>query len=108
MWSLCLQGFCSRTWSSNVDQITEVRARYFSKSKLLQRTMDQSVDLVETQMMDHVEIKMPKISSQDSVEAVKIVLQERISERMCDQIGVVEVPDLSRQESVEAIKIANF
>ena len=54
---VCLQGFCSRTWSSNIDQITEVRARYFSKSNFLQRTRDQLVDLVETQMMDHVEIK---------------------------------------------------
>ena len=54
---VCLQGFCSRTWSSNIDQITEVRARYFSKSIFLQRTRDQLVDLVETQMMDHVEIK---------------------------------------------------
>ena len=40
---------------------------------------------------------MPKISSQDSVEAVKIVLQERISERMCDQIGVDEVHKISCQ-----------
>ena len=53
-----------------------------------QRTRDQFVDLVETQMMDHVEIKMPKISVQESVEAVEIVPQERISDRMREQIGV--------------------
>ena len=39
-------------------------------------------------MMDHVEIKMPKISFQESVEAVEIVPQERISDRMREQIGV--------------------
>ena len=49
--------FCSKTWSNNVDQITEVRRRYRANSKLLQRTRDQFVDLDETQMMDHVEIK---------------------------------------------------
>ena len=41
--------------------------------------------------MDHVEIKMPKISIQESVEAVENVLQERIPERMCEQTGVIEV-----------------
>ena len=30
--------------------------------------------------MDHVEINMPKISSVESVEAIKFVPQERISE----------------------------
>ena len=34
-----------------------------------------------------------------------IALQERISESMCEQIGVVEVPKISNQESVEAVKI---
>ena len=33
-----------------------------------------------------------------------IVAQERISERICEQIGVVEVPKISSQESVEAVK----
>ena len=48
-------------------------------------------------------IEVPLISSQESVEAVKCVLfQERISQRMCEQIGV-EVKSRS-QESVEAVK----
>ena len=50
---------------------------------------------------------MPKISVQESVEAVKIVLQERISERMCDEIGVIEVPKISSQESVETFKVVS-
>ena len=67
---------CSRTWSSNVDQFSEVRPRHISKSKLLQRTRDQFVDLVETQMIDDVEIIMPKISVQESVEAAENVLRQ--------------------------------
>ena len=50
---------------------------------------------------------MPKISSQESVETFNIVPQERISERMCEQTGVVEVLQISSQESVEAVKNCN-
>ena len=55
-------------------------------------------------MKDHVEINMPKISVQESVEAVENVLQERIPERMCEQIRMIDVPKVSSQESVEAVK----
>ena len=41
----------------------------------------------------------------DRVEAVKIVPQKRISERMCEQLGVIEVPKNSRQECVKIVKI---
>ena len=54
-------------------------------------------------MMDHVEIEMPKISIEESVEAVEHVLQDRISERICEQIGVGQVPKISSQDSVEAV-----
>ena len=33
----------------------------------------------------------------------KIVVQESISERMCEEIGVVEVPKNSSQDGVEAV-----
>ena len=49
-------------------------------------------------------VEVPKISSQESVEAVNIVPQERISERMCEKNGVVEVLKISSQESVEGVK----
>ena len=49
---------------------------------------------------------MPKISSQESVEAVKNIV--KISGRMCVYIGVVEVHQISSLESVEAIKIEIF
>ena len=55
-------------------------------------------------MCEHIGVLVvPKILSQDSVEAVEIVLQERISEKMCEQIGVVEVHPISSQESVKAV-----
>ena len=38
----------------------------------------------------------------------KLFSQEPISERMCEQIGVVEVHPISSLEIVEAIEIANF
>ena len=41
--------------------------------------------------MDHVEMKMPKISVQESVEAVENAFSERIPERMCEQIRVGQV-----------------
>ena len=44
--------------------------------------------------------EVPKISSQLSVETIKIVLQERISERICEQIGVIEVLKISSQEQI--------
>ena len=47
-------------------------------------------------------VEVPKISIQESVEAVKIVPQERISEGTCEQIGIIEVRN-SGQESVEAV-----
>ena len=47
---------------------------------------------------------MPKISSVESVEAIKFVPQERISEWLCEQIWVIEVHQISNQESVEAVK----
>ena len=43
---------------------------------------------------------MHKISVQESVEAVENVLQERIPERMCEQIRLIDVPKVSSQESV--------
>ena len=58
--------------------------------------------------------EVPKNSTQESVEAIKItdVSRERICERMCEQIGVVEVLQISSQDSVEALEIvragANF
>ena len=39
----------------------------------------------------------------DLVEAAKIALQERISERMYEQFGVIEVSKNSSQESVKII-----
>ena len=56
--------------------------------------------------MDHVEMKMPKISIQESVEAVENILQERIPERMCEQTGVIEVLQIPSQDSVEQVKIS--
>ena len=41
-----------------------------------------------------------KISNQESVEAVKSILQERIYERRCAEIGVIDVPKISGQDSV--------
>ena len=76
-----------------------------SKDQTLQRTRDQFLDFLVPQMMEHVEIKVPKISSQEGVEAVKIAPQERLAERMCEQIWVIEVPKISSQESVEAVNI---
>ena len=38
----------------------------------------------------------------------KLFPQERISQRMCEQIGAVEVPKISSQESVEAVKKLSF
>ena len=49
-------------------------------------------------------IEVPLISSQESVEAVKVLFQDRISQRMCEQIGVSEVSKVSSQESVEAVE----
>ena len=40
----------------------------------------------------------------DNVEVVKIVPQKQISERMCEQIRVIDVPKNSRQKSVEVVK----
>ena len=37
-----------------------------------------------------VVFEVPKIGSQESVGAAKIVFQEHISERLCDQIGDIE------------------
>ena len=44
--------------------------------------------------------QVPKVSRQESVEAVKIVPQERTSERMCEQIGVDEVHPISQDRKV--------
>ena len=41
----------------------------------------------------------------ERVEAAKIALEERISERMCEQFGVVGVSKNSFQEDVEIAKI---
>ena len=40
----------------------------------------------------------------DRVEAVKIVFEKRISERMCEQFGVIEVPKNSSQEQIVVVK----
>ena len=40
----------------------------------------------------------------DRVEAVKIAFEERISERLCEQFGVIEVSKSSSQEHVEIVK----
>ena len=58
--------------------------------------------------MDHVDLNMPKISIQESVEAAENVLQERIPERMCEQIRMIDVPKVSSQESVEVVKKLSF
>ena len=47
---------------------------------------------------------MPKISVQESVEAIKFVPQKRISEWLCEQMWVIEVPKISSQEIVEAVE----
>ena len=74
-------------------------------------------------------VGVPKISSQERVEAIKIeifgllrcprsearkvsrqskiVTQERISEGMCEQNGVIQVPKIASQKSVEAVTITN-
>ena len=36
----------------------------------------------------------------------KIFLQERIFQRMCEEIGVIEVHQISGQESVEAVNFS--
>ena len=41
---------------------------------------------------------------QESVEAVKIISQERICERMCERSEVVDVPKVSHQDNVEAME----
>ena len=41
----------------------------------------------------------------DHIEAAKIALRERISERMCEQSGVIEVSKNSCQENVEIVRI---
>ena len=41
----------------------------------------------------------------DHVGAAKIALQERISERVCEQSGVIEVSENSSQENVEIAKV---
>ena len=48
-------------------------------------------------------LKCPRSLARTVVEALEIVLQERISERMCEHIGVVEMPKISCQECVEAV-----
>ena len=40
-------------------------------------------------------IELPKISHQESVEVVKIIPQERISERMYERSEVIVVPKIS-------------
>ena len=40
---------------------------------------------------------MSTISSQEGVEVVKSISQERLSERMCEQVDVIEVPKISYQ-----------
>ena len=57
-------------------------------------------------MCEHIGVlEVPKILSQDSVEALEIVPQERISDGTCEQIGITEVPKNSSQESVEGSQI---
>ena len=57
-------------------------------------------------------VEVPKIASGEGVEAVKLFLQERISERMSEQMEFVQVPRISSRECVEAVKTvlsrANF
>ena len=48
---------------------------------------------------------MPRISSWESVDTFKIVPEEQICERMCEEIGVVEVPKIASQKSVEPVTI---
>ena len=50
---------------------------------------------------------MPKISIHESVEAVEN-FQERIPERMCEQVRMIDVPKVSSQEGVEAVKKLSF
>ena len=49
-------------------------------------------------------IELPKISQQEGVEVIKIVPQERISERIYERSEVIDVPKISRQENVEAVE----
>ena len=95
---VCLQCFVAGHGPTTLTRLQECAQDIFQSPK--QRTRDQFVDLVETQMMDHVEIKMPKISSQESVEGIENVLRERTSARMCEKIGVIEVPKIPSEESV--------
>ena len=44
--------------------------------------------------------EVPKISSQFSVDTIKIVPQVHISQGMCEQIGVIEVLNISSQEQI--------
>ena len=49
---------------------------------------------------------MTEIASQDPLGPCRgCVPQKRISEKMCEQLGVIEVPKKSSQESVEIVKI---
>ena len=49
--------------------------------------------------------KCPRSQARRSFEAVKLVSQERFSERMCELIGVFDVPKFSSQKSDEAVTI---
>ena len=49
-------------------------------------------------------VKCPRSPARKVSRQSKILTQERISERMCEQIGVVEVHPISSVESVEAVK----
>ena len=50
-------------------------------------------------------VEVPKISKQESVEAVKVLFQDCNSQRMCEIIGVIEVPKILSQDRVDAVEI---
>ena len=50
-------------------------------------------------------IEVPTISSQEGVEVVKSISQERLSERMCERSEDIDLPKISsHQENVEAVE----
>ena len=62
------------------------------------------VETPETASQDRRLQRTVEGSLVDSVEAAKIDLQERISERICEQFGVIQVSKNFTQEHVKIVK----
>ena len=77
----CLQGFVPGHGPTTLTRLQKCAQDIEQTPNFYSGTRDQFVDLAETQIMDHVDLNMPKISIQESVEAAENVLQERIPEK---------------------------